>query len=118
MVARALKNGADWKLIRKVNESIVAMAIIGVLWSVCGYSMAFGDSILGGYFGWNSDYFFLKGIDQTIVDGIPEYVLAMFQGKFAIITPALIAGAFAERVRFRGYCIKCCTYFMAKYYVI
>jgi Amt family ammonium transporter len=37
--------------------------------------------------------------------GIPEYVYAMFQGKFAIITPALISGAFAERVRFRGYCI-------------
>jgi Amt family ammonium transporter len=37
--------------------------------------------------------------------GVPEYVFAMFQGKFAIITPALIAGAFAERVRFRAYCV-------------
>ena len=36
---------------------------------------------------------------------IPEVVFAMFQGKFAIITPALIAGAFAERVKFRGYCV-------------
>ncbi|VGO21427.1 Ammonia channel [Pontiella sulfatireligans] len=48
----------------------------------------------------------LKGIDESIMDaGIPEYVFAMFQGKFAIITPALIAGAFAERIKFRGYCI-------------
>ena len=87
-------------------HSFAAMALIGVLWMVCGYSMAFGPNILGGWIGWNPDYFLLKGIDTTITDaGIPEYVFAMFQGKFAIITPALIAGAFAERVKFRGYCI-------------
>jgi len=87
-------------------HSFAAMAIVGVLWMVCGYSMAFGSNVLGGWFGWNWDYFLLKGIDTTITDaGIPEYVFAMFQGKFAIITPALIAGAFAERVKFRGYCI-------------
>ena len=60
-------------------------------------------NILGGFAGWNSDYFFLKGIDDAMVKGVPEYVLAMFQGKFAIITPALISGALAERVYFRGY---------------
>jgi len=87
-------------------HSFAAMAIVGVLWMVCGYSMSFGSSVLGGWFGWNWDYFMLKGIDESIMDaGIPEYVFAMFQGKFAIITPALIAGAFAERVKFRGYCI-------------
>ena len=37
--------------------------------------------------------------------GVPEYVFTMFQGKFAIITPALIAGAFAERVKFKGYVV-------------
>ena len=83
-----------------------AMAIIGVVWVVCGYSMSFGKNVLGGWFGWNSDYLFLRGIDETITDaGIPEYVFAMFQGKFAIIIPALIAGAFAERVSFRAYCL-------------
>ena len=83
-------------------HSFAAMAIIGVLWTICGYAMAFGDSI-GGVVGWDSGKFMLSGIDQTILDGgIPEYVFAMFQGKFAIITPALIAGAFAERVQFRG----------------
>lgn len=84
-------------------HSFVAMAVIGVLWVVCGYSIAFGSNILGGFAGWNSDYFLLKGIDDTIVKGVPEYVLAMFQGKFAIIAPALISGALAERVYFRGY---------------
>ncbi len=67
--------------------------------------MCFGGNILGGWFGWNPDYFFLKGIDTNIMDaGVPEYVFSMFQGKFAIITPALIAGAFAERVSFKAYC--------------
>jgi Amt family ammonium transporter len=87
-------------------HSFSAMGIIAVLWMVCGYSMSFGSNVLGGWCGWSGDYFLLRGIDEKILDsGIPEYVFAMFQGKFAIITPALIAGAFAERVRFRGYCI-------------
>lgn len=85
-------------------HSFTAMGVMAVLWVVIGYAMSFGDSILGGWFGWNKDYFFLKGIDEKIMDaGVPEYVFSMFQGKFAIITPALIAGAFAERVTFRGY---------------
>ncbi len=87
-------------------HSFVAMGIMTLLWIAFGYSMAFGSNILGGWFGWNSDYVFLKGIDSAITsNGIPEYVFAMFQGKFAIITPALIAGAFAERVYFRSYCL-------------
>ncbi|NLX04629.1 MAG: ammonium transporter [Phycisphaerae bacterium] len=86
-------------------HSFAAMALIGVLWAVCGYALSFGPNVLGGWFGWNGELFLLNGIDETIMaSGIPEYVFAMFQGKFAIITPALIAGAFAERVRFRGYC--------------
>jgi Amt family ammonium transporter len=85
-------------------HSFVAMGIMSVLWVAVGYSMSFGSNILGGWFGWNKDYFFLKGIDETITStGVPEYVFSMFQGKFAIITPALIAGAFAERVSFKGY---------------
>jgi Amt family ammonium transporter len=99
-------------LVRKKNvlgtmmHSFSAMGIMAVLWVILGYSMSFGSNVLGGWFGWNNDYFFLKGIDSTIMpEGIPEYVFSMFQGKFAIITPALIAGAFAERVTFKGYCI-------------
>lgn len=94
-------------------HSFVAMAIIGVSWAVVGYGMCFGESQLGGIIGWSSDYLFLASMDTAagqyydIGDGkaIPSFVFAMFQGKFAIIAPALIAGAFAERVRFRGYCL-------------
>ena len=96
-------------------HSFVAMAIIGVLWVVCGYSLTFGENILGGFIGWNNDYFFLKGIDSSIVGGVPEYVLAMFQGKFAIITPALISGALAERVYFKGYSLFITLWFLFVY---
>ena len=86
-------------------HSFAAMAIIGVLWVLVGYAMAFGETI-GGIVGWSPEKAMLSGIDQTLLDaGIPEYVFAMFQGKFAMITPALLAGAFAERVQFRGYCV-------------
>jgi Amt family ammonium transporter len=88
-----------------IMHSFVAMGIISVLWVIVGYSMCFGKSILGGWIGWNNNYFFLKGIDTNVMDaGVPEYVFSMFQCKFAIITPALIAGAFAERVSFKAYC--------------
>jgi len=86
-------------------HSFVAMGVMTILWVLVGYSMSFGENVLGGWFGWNSDYFLLQGIDESISNGIPEYVFAMFQGKFAIITPALIAGAFAERVTFKGYVV-------------
>jgi ammonium transporter, Amt family len=88
-------------------HSFTAMGIMTVLWVVCGYSMAFGPNVaaLGGWCGWSADYFLLSGIDTSIMAaGIPEYVFSMFQAKFAIIAPALIAGAFAERVSFKGYC--------------
>ncbi len=96
-------------------HTFVALAIVGVLWVICGYSLTFGKSILGGFVGWNSDYFFLRGIDDVITDGIPEYIIAMFQGKFAIITPALISGALAERVYFRGYCLFIALWFLVVY---
>ncbi|MGV1097991.1 ammonium transporter [Thiovibrio sp. JS02] len=96
-------------------HSFVSMAVIGVLWVVCGYSLTFGKSILGGIIGWNPDYFFLRGIDDMVTNGVPEYVLAMFQGKFAIITPALISGALAERVYFRGYTLFIVLWFLLVY---
>jgi ammonium transporter, Amt family len=96
-------------------HSFVAMAIIGVLWTAVGYSLTFGDGVLGGFIGWKSEYVFLMGIDTSITSGVPEYVLAMFQGKFAIITPALISGALAERVYFRGYCIFISLWFLLVY---
>ena len=96
-------------------HSFIAIAVIGVLWAIFGYSLTFGKSVLGGVIGWDNDYFFLKGIDESIVNGVPEYVLAMFQGKFAIITPALISGALAERVYFRGYIMFIVLWFFIVY---
>jgi len=87
-------------------HSFVAMGIMTVLWVICGYAMCFGPSVLGGWFGWESSFVLLKSLDDSILSaGVPEYVFSMFQAKFAIITPALIAGAFAERVNFKSYCI-------------
>ncbi|MBL8877056.1 MAG: ammonium transporter [Phycisphaerae bacterium] len=86
-------------------HSFVAMAIIGLQWVLIGYCLAFGKSI-GGFIGWSPEYIAFNGISPTALYGdkhVPELVFAMFQGKFAIITPALIAGAVAERMSFRGY---------------
>jgi len=86
-------------------HSFVAMAIIGVSWAVVGFALCFGAT--KGWCGWDSSYLLLSGLDgsEGTWGAIPDLVFVMFQGKFAIITPALIAGAFAERVKFRGYCI-------------
>jgi Amt family ammonium transporter len=84
-------------------HSFAAMGIMTVLWISFGYSMCFGSNTLGGWFGWDNNLLFLRGIDTEVNNGVPDYVFSMFQGKFAIITPALIAGAFAERVSFKGY---------------
>ncbi|WP_432797490.1 ammonium transporter [Poriferisphaera sp. WC338] len=95
-------------------HSFVAMGIIGVSWAVVGYALCFGKSV-GGIIGWDPSYLMLSGLDSGpgafyMIDeksglAIPALVFAMFQGKFAIITPALIAGAFAERVKFGAYCL-------------
>ena len=87
--------------------SFVAMAVIGVQWVLFGYMLAFGKSI-GGWLGWDPSLIGLAGIPHTRLYGdklIPELVFVMFQGKFAIITPALISGAVAERMRFRSYVV-------------
>ena len=80
-----------------------AMAIIGVQWVAFGYSLAFGGpgTFIGGL-----QHLFLGGITpDTLTGTIPTYVFVMFQGMFAIITPALIAGAVAERMKFSTYCV-------------
>jgi ammonium transporter len=88
-------------------HTMVALGIVGVQWVVCGYSLAFGDSYKG-LVGWKSDLLFLNPMvaGQTFPNtDCPVYLHAMFQGMFAIITVALISGAFAERVRFGPYCL-------------
>ncbi|MFZ9733045.1 MAG: ammonium transporter [Schleiferiaceae bacterium] len=99
-------------MVRKKNvistmlQSYVSMAVITCLWVAVGFSMAFGDS-LGGIIGNPfSHNFFTNVFDHEpfpLAPTIPFALFALFQLKFAIITPALITGAFAERVRFRSY---------------
>src|SRR5512145_2752928 len=77
-------------------HSFGAIVIVGFLWAVCGYAMTFGKGVLGGWIGWDNSFLFFHGIDERIMpQRIPELVFAMFQGKFAIITPAIIVGAVA-----------------------
>jgi ammonium transporter len=88
-------------------HSMVALAIIGIQWLLFGYTLAFGDS-RGGVIGWKGAYLGLNGILSNEVfpgTNIPIFVHCMYQGMFAIITPALISGAVAERIRFGPYCL-------------
>jgi ammonium transporter len=94
-------------LLGTMMHSMVALAIIGIQWVLFGYSLAFGLS-QGGAIGWSSSLVGLQGVlsDQTFPGTkIPIFVHCMYQGMFAIITPALISGAVAERVRFGPYCL-------------
>src|SRR5262245_45958888 len=87
-------------------QSFVAMALISILWIVVGFSLAFGDSI-SGVIGNPSTFFMFRHVGAfthpDLAATIPLVVFALFQLKFAIITPALITGSFAERVRFTSY---------------
>lgn len=82
-------------------HSFFALCLISVQWVLWGYSFSFGSGALGGLFG-GFDYIGLVGIGQEAGEGmaIPHLLFIMFQGAFAIITVALISGAYAERVRF------------------
>ncbi len=74
--------------------------VVTLIWVIVGYSMAFGDGGIAGIVGGFSNLF-LRNVDLELVNGsIPESVFVMFQMTFAIITPALIIGGFAERMRF------------------
>jgi len=94
-------------LVRRKNvlsscmHSFVALAVIGVQWMVIGYSLAFGEgnSWIGDF-----SHVFLVGIGPDSLSGtIPTYLFMWFQGMFAILTPALISGAIAERMKFSAY---------------
>ena len=97
-------------IISTMMQSFIAMGIVSVLWVVVGFSIAFGESIGSegfGLFGNPLTFFMFKGVGfgahPDLSPTFPLAVFAMFQLKFAIITPALITGSFAGRVRFRAY---------------
>ncbi len=85
-------------------HSFAALGVIGALWAAVGYSIAFGSTV-GGFFGNPLDKLFLLSVSYTdlMENAYPELVFMIFQGMFAIITPALISGAIAERVKFGAY---------------
>ena len=116
-------------LVRRKNvlnvlmQCIIITAVISIEWVACGYSLAFGSAkgFLAPFIG-NFDWAFLKGISmsdlspyfishsQPTADGgtigtIPHMVFIMFQCMFAVITPALIIGAFSERINFKGFLV-------------
>jgi Amt family ammonium transporter len=86
-------------------HSLILMALISALWMVFGYSMAFAEG--NAFFGNPLTYLFLKGVGAApngdYAATIPHQTFMLFQLMFAIITPALISGAVAERVRFSAY---------------
>lgn len=95
-----------------IMQTLFIVGVVSILWVAFGYSWAFGTgfsesgnplwAVMGGF-----DKAFMAGVDTsaTMASGIPELVFAMFQCMFALITPALILGAFAERIRFSGYAV-------------
>ncbi|WP_108821395.1 ammonium transporter [Dysgonomonas sp. Marseille-P4361] len=104
-------------LVRRKNVLSIMMqclaltAIISIIWVAFGYSWVFGKSFMDTdnplrFFIGGFDKIFLKGVSiHSLIEGvnIPEILFAMFQCKFAIITPALMIGAFAERIKFSGF---------------
>jgi ammonium transporter, Amt family len=95
-------------IISTMLQSFIAMGVVSVLWIVVGFSLSFGDS-LGGFIGDPRTFFMfqnvLDGKPWSLAPTIPLILFAFFQLKFAIITPALITGTFAERVKFKSYII-------------
>ncbi len=103
-------------LVRKKNilgvmmQCVFLMGLMSIVWAMWGYSFAFGSDILGGFMG-GFDHIMLKGVIPTWTEGavniptanggaIPTSLFMVFQMMFFIITPALICGAFAERMKF------------------
>jgi Amt family ammonium transporter len=93
-------------VISTMLQSFMAMIIVTILWVVIGFGLSFGPSI-GGIIGNPLPNLFFQGVGTntawSLAPTVPFLLFALFQAKFAIITPALITGAFAERIRFWAY---------------
>ena len=106
-------------MVRKKNVLSVGMqtisiaSLMSVLWVVCGYSLAFGE---GNNFIGDLSKAFFAGVGTDALSGsIPETVFATFQMTFAIITPVLIIGAFAERMKFSAVLLFTAVWVLAVY---
>ena len=90
-----------------IMQVVVTMGIVGVVWVLWGYSLAFGPSV-GGFVG-NLEWFALSGVSASepgpYSDTIPHQAFMIFQGMFAMLTPAVVIGGFAERMRFQSFLV-------------
>jgi Amt family ammonium transporter len=93
-------------VISTMIKSVVAAGVVSILWVFVGYSLCFGDTI-GGFIGNPFTHMFFKGVNSgapwSLAPTIPLGLFALFQLMFAIITPGLVVGAVAERIRFTAY---------------
>ena len=93
-------------VISTMIKSVVATGVVTIIWITVGYSLCFGDSI-GGWIGNPTSHLFMKGVMSgkpwSLAPTIPLGLFALFQLMFAIITPGLVVGAVAERVKFTSY---------------
>lgn len=105
-------------VISTMLQSFIALGVISLLWYLVGFSLAFGDS-LGGFIGNPTTFFAFKNVGlgphPALSPTFPLLLFALFQLKFAIITPALITGSFAERVKFTSYLIFMCLFALLVY---
>lgn len=87
-------------------KSLIAAGVVSVIWVVVGYSLCFGSDI-GGFIGNPMDHLFFKGVASgapwSLAPTIPLTLFALFQLMFAVITPGLVVGAVAERIKFTAY---------------
>ena len=92
-----------------IMHSFMSIGLVGVVWVLWGYSLAFGPDFMGWGIIGDLSWFGLAGVSATeagpYADNIPHQAFMVFQGMFAIITPALITGAFAERMKFSTYLV-------------
>lgn len=93
-------------VISTMIKSVVAAGVVGVLWVVCGFSLSFGESF-HGFIGNPTTFAFYKGVNSGPAWGaantIPLSLFSLFQMMFAVITPGLVVGAVAERIKFTSY---------------
>ena len=105
-------------VISTMLQSFIALGVISLLWFLVGFSLAFGDSI-GGFIGDPRTFFAFHNVglnpNASLSPTVPFMLFALFQLKFAIITPALITGSFAERVKFTSYLIFMCLFSLLIY---
>ncbi len=96
-------------MVRKKNvlstfmHSFFALGLVSIQWALVGYSLSFGKThsgFIGGF-----DFLFLNHVGMEARGTVPHLLFMAYQGMFAVITPALISGAYAERIKFSSYCV-------------